>query len=334
MKQLLSVLACLLLCCTGCAALPAEEGAFAVALGVEGREGAWTVHARIPTYQSGGGYATITATGDTLPHALSALETSAPLQLHLGQLRVLIFDADTARSADFPLALTALSARHDLRPAAALAVTEEDLSRLMEALKPAAGTRLSKAIDLMLEARITQGQVLSAGVAAAALMGQRQQPVLMNAALEGDGVNFTGGWPLGADGRVREKLTPQETQLLALMMGEMTSGTLSLQEGVVRLTAATCEAELLLPSMQQTSVRLQLHCTASPLEEEALSRAVATACLGVLGRLSDMGCDALGLARQVIAHVGNMHEWQEKDWPARYREMDWAVSVGVTGATE
>ena len=334
MKWLLLCMMLWVLTCTGCTALPAEERSFAVALAVSGEEGAWTVHARIPTYQSGGGYATVSGEGDTVSHALAALDAASPLQLHLGQTRLLVFPADVARSEAFPAVLTSLRERDDLRPQAALAVTESSAAQVMDALTPATGQRLSKSLDALLETRVREGTALSATLAELHLMGERQQAALMNLSLEDGAVSIAGSWPMGADGRVTQPLTPQETQLLSLMLGRMKSGTLSLTEGVLQLTEATADVELLLPTMQQAAVRLQLRVKASSLTEDAIAQAVASACLGVLGRLSVMGCDALGLARQAITHVEDMREWQEADWSARYRDMAWTVSVGVEGATQ
>lgn len=333
MRRMLCLLLCLL-GCTACSALPAEERSFVVALGISGGDGAWTVYARIPTYQPGGGYATVTGEGGTIRHALAALDAAAPMQLHLGQTRLLVFAADTARTQALPEALAALAERPDLRPEAYLAVTEADMSALMDAMKPAAGQRLSKALDVLVQARIDEGTTLCATVAETLLMGERRQGSLMNVTLEGESVSIAGVWPVSADGRVTASLPPEDTQLLALMLGRLTSGTLSLTEGTLRLTDASVETELSLPTLQEAAVRLRLRVNASPLTEEAVSQAVATACLGVLGRLSAMGCDALGLGRQAIAHVDDMAEWRAMDWPAIYRDMVWSVSVGVTGATQ
>ncbi len=332
MKRLMTLLMCLLL--TGCAALPAEERSFAVALGVAGGPGAWRVYARIPTYQTGGGYTTVSGEGDTLPHALAALDAAAPMQLHLGQLRLLVFSADTARSAEFPAALATLSERHDLRADASLAITEDGLGALMDALKPATGARLSKSLDVLLETRLEQGTVPRAALADVLRMDDRQQPVLMNIALDGKDITLSGGWPIGSDGSAAWMLTPEEMQLLSLMQGRLKRGVVSLQEGTVRLTDASADVELSVPTLQAASVRLILGISASPLTEEALSQATATACLGLLGRLSAVGCDALGLGRQAIACARSMEDWHELDWPQRYREIVWTVSVGVEGAAE
>ena len=332
MKRLMTLLMCLLL--TGCAALPAEERSFAVALGVAGGPGAWRVYARIPTYQTGGGYTTVSGAGDTLPHALAALDAAAPMQLHLGQLRLMIFSADTARSADFPAALATLGDRHDLRADASLAITEDGLGALMDALKPATGARLSKSLDVLMETRLEQGTVPRAALADVMRMGDRQQPVLMNIALDGAEIALSGGWPIGSDGSAAWMLTPEEVQLLSLMQGRLKRGVLSLAEGTVRLTDVSADVELSVPTLQTASVRLILGISASPLTEEALSQATATACLGLLGRLSAVGCDALGLGRQAVAHAKDAADWDALDWPARYREIVWTVSVGVEGAAE
>lgn len=332
MKRLMTLLMCLLL--TGCAALPAEERSFAVALGVAGGTGAWRVYARIPTYRTGGGYTTVSGEGDTLPHALAALDAAAPMQLHLGQLRLLVFSADTARSAEFPAALATLSERHDLRADASLAITEDGLGALMDALKPATGARLSKSLDVLMETRLEQGTVPRAALADVMRMGDRQQPVLMNIALDGKDIAVSGGWPIGSDGSAAWMLTPEEMQLLSLMQGRLRRGVLSLAEGTVRLTDVSADVELSVPTLETASVRLILGISASPLTEEALSQATATACLGLLGRLSAVGCDALGLGRQAVAHAKDAADWDALDWPARYREIVWTVSVGVEGAAE
>lgn len=330
MKRIL-ILFVFLLLLGGCTALPAEERSFAVALGVTLEDGAWTAHARIPTYQTGGGYTTVTGDGPTLESALGALDAASPMQLDLGQLRLLVFSAELAGAEAFPGALTALSDRHDLRMDAAVAVTQEDVRALMDALTPSTGSRLSKSIDVLLETRIGQGTLLSAPLSGVMRMGERQSPVLMNAALESGSFSLAGGWPLNDAGRAVEPLSPEDTQLLALMLGQLQRGTLSLPEGTVRLNSMQVEVELIQPTMQQAAIRLTLHATASPLTEQALSHAVATACLGVLNRLSGMGCDALGLGRQAIVHAEDMAQWHDFDWPARYRELDWSVSVGVMG---
>ena len=332
MKRMLTLLAALVLC-TSCTALPAEERAFAVALAIGGKAGAWEMHARIPTYQAGGGYATVSGDGDTLPHAFAAMDAMAPMPLHPGQLRLVIVEADTAAEA-LPAVLSWLGEQRELRPGAVLCVTQSGAGAIMEALKPATGSRLSKSIDTLLESRMQQGVIPRAALAEVLAGGMRQSPVLVNLTLEGQEIGLSGGWPVGDDGRTGGALSAGEMQLLSLMQGRFRQGTLSLLEGAVRLTGASAEAELALPTMDRATVRLTLRAVDPPLSQDALAHAAATACLGVLGRLSGMGCDALGLGRQAVVHTADMAEWQALGWPARCREVEWAVSVGVEAASQ
>lgn len=317
--------------CTSCAALPAEERAFAVALAVDGGPGAWRVWARIPTYQSGGGYATVQGEGDTLDGALAALDASAPQQLHPGQLRLIVFTRQLAQSEALKMAISALAARQDLRMDAALAVTEDDPAALMDAMTPASGSRLSKSLDTQMEARIAQGVLIPAPLSVVCRMGERQSPVLMGAQLQDGAVALSGCWPVGADGRAGEPLSPEDTQLLALLLGTMTRGALTLPggAGTVHLTDASADAELSLPTMQSAAVRLTLQGSASPQTGDGLSQGVATAVLNLLKRLSAGGCDALGLGREAIVHAEDMAHWHEMAWPEKYRDLTWTVSVGA-----
>ncbi len=321
----------LLLCllCTGCAALPAEERAFAVALGVSKDAGQWTVHARIPDYQSPGGYQTVTGDGASLTEALAALDASAPMQLHLGQLRLLVLEAELAEKEGISEVLAVLEERADLRQEAHLAVTGDGMKELMEAMKPAAGTRLSKSIDVMLDTRIGEGTALPASLADIQRMGERQSPVLLDLRLEEKKAALSGAWLADTDGIVRGSLSREETQLLSVLTGQLRSGMLTLPEGAVRLIDAQVTKELSMPTMQSASVRMILRVHGTSMNEDEVAASVARACLTLLNKLSAMGCDALGMGRQAILHAEDMAHWQEIGWPQRLRELEWSVSVGV-----
>lgn len=333
MKRLLLWFLCLaLVLCTGCTALPAEERSFAVVLGVDRSAEGWTACARIPTYQSDGGYATVQGNGQTLDAALSALEAASPMQLQLGQMRMLVFTQVLAQSPDFPGALETLSGRHDVRLEAAVAVTDAPLSALMDALSPSTGSRLSKTLDVLMEMRIQQGTALPSGLADVIRMGERQSPVLMHLTLEGESIALSGGWLVNQSGLVTTLLTPQEVQLLSLMLGRMRSGSLSLPQGAVRLTSSRAETALSLMDSPQGTVKLTLRCLSMPLTAEALAEEMADECQQLLARLSSMNCDALGLARQAVVQMNTMADWHALDWPTLYSQMNWTVEVTVSGA--
>lgn len=325
MKALI-LLALLALVCSSCTALPAEERAFAVALCVE-KEDEWRVHARIPTYQTGGGYMTVTGVGDTFPAALSSLDTASPMRINLSQLRLLVADEGLAKSGDIPGILTTLAERPDMRMQCTVAVTDASVKEVAEALKPATGTRLSKALDLMIDARVEQGAVLPAELADVLRMGKRQSPILSALTLETKEVSLSGGYTL--DGT---NLTADETALLSLLLGHAKEMHLSLSGGFAEVRDACAKVHL---SEDQASARVELSLTAmaSSFSENELEQALLGELLPLLTKLSASGCDALGLGRQAIMGTQDVAQWRMMNWTERYRSIRWEAAVGVNGLT-
>ncbi len=335
------------LLCAGCSSLPAEERSFAVALGVNVSGTQWTVCARIPSYQAEGGYLTLSAEGNSFREAMATLDASSPMRMHYAQLRLIIVSRALAESEAFPTLVQELTNRHDVRQQATLCVTEDDPVAVMDALDPTTGSRLSKSLDAMIEARETQGVISRASLADIALMGERQSPVLPAIALKGsapprpgmdvpaasqalggdaDGVRIGGGYLIGQGGRVRGALTPLEQQLLALLTGQMTKGTLTLREGTLTLLDASHRVVL---SGGAARCQVLIRCENTPLTEEGAQQALTSALTALTGKLSAAGCDALGLARQVITHSPTLADWHRYDWPARYPAVPWEIEVEV-----
>ena len=333
--------------CGGCSSLPAEERSFAVALGVSASGAHWAVCARIPSYQTDGGYLTLSAEGSSFREAMAVLDASAPMRMHYAQLRLIIAARDLAESETFPTLVRELTSRHDVRQQATLCVTEDDPAAVMDALDPATGSRLSKSLDALLDARAAQGVISRASLADIALMGERQSPVLPAVALKGGDslrpgmdapaasqaiggdageLRIGGGYMVGQGGRVRGALTPLEQQLLALLTGQLTKGPLTLREGTLTLLDASSRVTL---SGGAAHCRLLVRCENTPLTEEGAQRALTDALTALTGKLSAAGCDALGLARQLIAHSSTLADWHRRDWPARYPAIPWEIAVEV-----
>ena len=312
MKRIACLLATLLLC-TSCTALPAEERAFAVVLMVEKGEERIRVHGRIPTYQTGGGYLTVTGEGQRLSAALADMEAKAPMEIHLSQLRLRVLDASLGREAS--AVLLALSDRPDMRQGCAVAVTEAEADALMEAFKPETGTRLSKAIDVLLDARIRQGAILPCSLTDVIRMGERQTPVLAALTLADEKPALGGGWPMTHNKTFAGILTPEECALLALLRGDARELQLTLPEG----------------SAKSAEVTLTLRMTASDLTPEGLEQNLAEELLTLLSRLSAQGCDVLGLGRKAILRAPDWSAWRAMDWPTACRQLRWKVFVGVQG---
>lgn len=327
MKRIACLLATLLLC-TSCTALPAEERAFAVVLMVEKGEESIRVHGRIPTYQAGGGYITVTGEGQKLSAALADIEAKAPMEIHLSQLRLLVLDASLGREAS--AVLLALSDRPDMRQGCAVAVTEAEADALMEAFKPETGTRLSKSIDVLLDARIRQGAILPCSLTDVIRMGERQTPVLAALTLADGKPALGGGWPMTHNKTFAGMLTPEECALLALLRGDARELQLTLPEGSAKVRDASIR-QTLAEDRKSAEVTLTLRMTASGLTPEGLEQNLAEELLTLLSRLSAQGCDVLGLGRKAILRAPDWSAWRAMDWPTACRQLRWKVFVGVQG---
>ncbi len=323
----LALICFMLMLCTSCAALPAEERAFAVVLAVE-KPGPWRVHARVPNYQSGGGYLTVTGEGADMNAALADMEGSAPMQLHLSQLRLLAADISLAEAGELPAVLHELSDRVDMRQECTVALTDAPAEALMEALEPAAGARLSKAIDILMEARISQGNILPAALADVIRMGERQSPVLPLLSLDGKEWNLSGAIPLSEEMRPGPRLSSDETALLALLTGSAKDLQLTLPAGAASVRDASCKVRLS-PQTTNAEAEITLRVTSSNLTPKALETRLATAVSALLTRLYSGGCDALGLGRQAVRHCRDLDAWHDLAWPERIPQIRWTVRVGA-----
>lgn len=311
---------------TACTALPSEERAFAVALMVD-REGAnWQVHARIPTYKTGGGYVTVRGKGASPEAALADMDAAAPMHIHLSQLRLLVFDA--ALGKEISAVLAALEDRPDMRPRCAVVVTEAAADAVMEALQPATGARLSKGLDVLMDARIAQGTVLPSALADVIRMGERQSPVLLGLSVSDGAIDLSGGWALGASGFM--PLSAEETVLLALLRQDVKDVTLRLSGGTAHVRDASAKVELS-ADFQSASVTLTMTAVDASLAPATLETALCDELLTLFARLYGAGCDALGLGRQAICGINDMQQWHELAWPHRLQKLQWTVSVGVSG---
>lgn len=323
----------MLLLLNGCSALPSEERSFAVVLGVNRNQAIWQAFARVPTYQTNGGYATASGEGETLLSALAALDEALPMKLDLGQLRLLLISRELAAADDLPKVLAELTQRHDMRRQAVVCLTEETMDAVMEAMKPSAGTRLSKSLDVLTEAKMEQGIMLPSDLSTVMLMGERQQAILPALSMKDKEIDITGGYPINAAGQAGERMSSDEMKLVALMAGRLKTGTVNLPEGAVQVLGISADTALRLPDFTEGAVRLMIRRGDSDLPEEWLEQRFASACLAVLEKLSGIGCDALGMGRKAICRTQTMAQWDALNWPERYRSIAWRVSVGVSNPT-
>lgn len=346
MKRCVAIMLSVLLL-SGCSALPAEDKAFAVALGISENAGIWEISARVPVYQTGGGYLTLSAKGNSLGEGMALLNASAPMELHYGQLRLMVFSESVARRESFPELLRALSARGEVRPQVALAVTSDNVLDVLDALEPATGSRLSKSLETLLETRKKTGTAAIVTLDEWQRMGERQQAVLLNVAMEpeqtgqiqgmdttagelsvrGAGkVQFSGGWMTNAAGKVQGALSAAEMQLLALLKNDLHQGTLTLPEGTLTLLDADSQLTL---EQEGILCKLRVQYSAASMTEEGVQAALITDLRSLTGKLAAAGCDALGMARKAMLGRTTMEDWRKLAWPERYPALTWRFVIQV-----
>lgn len=347
MKRLLLLLMCLGLM-GGCSLLPEEERAFAVCLGIDRTGDVWSVSVRLPTYTNVGEYLTVSAQGGSMGEAMTLLDASAPIHVHYGQVRLVIFSQALAQSDAFPAVLSDLSAIGGFRMAAYAAVTADPLPEVMEALSPETGTRLSKFLEVMLSSRVGLGTVPDARMGDILRSGARQSPLLADVALaagdaalpgldapagqtaaEGLSLQIAGAWLMGLDGRVQGRLTAAEHQMLRLMQGKIKKGAITLGDGSVTVLDSTAQVRW---NGSRASCAIRLHVKDAPMTDQELESALVSAAQATLAKLAAADCDALGLGRRQMMRCADWNDWESLDWLHRYPAIPWQVTATLMDA--
>lgn len=350
MRGKIMIICLVLMLCTGCSALPAEERSYAVAVGISCPAGVWEVSARIPSYQTGGGYATISAQGATLPEAFAVLDTAAPMRMHYGQVRLLIVKRELAESAELAAAMEVVSRMADMRLQAQVCVTQDYLPELMDALSPMTGTRLSKSIDILLETRKKMGVIPEASLSQLMRMGERRSPVLAAIALapddqgEASGLNTAAGgqkageagniqlggaWLVSLHGAVRGELTAGEMQLLALLQNRLHQTSMKIGDGIVNVSGAKGQVQL---DGNTVKCSVEVQYTSATLTGEGIVKGIEEDYRSLTRKLAATDCDALGLGAQAVRHFADMAAWHSLNWPEIYPQLQWEMEVRVIPA--
>ncbi len=331
------VLLCAALLCQSCAVLPAEERCFVVALCMDTSDGQVSLAARVPGYHKPGDYETVEAKGATLSEALAQLDAAAPMQLHYGQVRLVVVSKVMASSGMLLPSLRELSEQPFFRADAVVCVTEKEPKSVCDALNPLTGTRLSKSLDILLETRRGQGVIVCQSISDTLLMDVRQCPTavaldVQEAEKKEDSVVLLEGvWLVDSSGVARQKLSAQQTQLLALMDGKLGKGTVSL--GGTALPLRDIRVRL---SIEQGQPFLQISVKhgQTAFTDEEIAAMLEQEVKQVLHLLAANNCDALGLARKLISRYRASDVWEAAQWPALYPQLSWRVEASANGLAE
>ena len=286
---------------------------------------------------------TITAGGGSLAEAMTLLDATAPMRLHYGQVRLVIFSRELAESDALIQTLDSLNRLGEFRADALLCVTEDELPALMDEMKPATGTRLSKSIEVLTAARIAQGTIPETTIGAYRRQGTRQSLTMIAIALAEDDagstgmeilpqdmksagmkVQLAGAWLVSQAGKVAGRLNAYEHQLLRLMQNGLRKGALTTDNYSLTLLESTADAKL-----KENAVRLtiRLRYRHSNLSEDGVREQLTKDISGVINKMTAANCDALGLGRQAILHASDWTAWRDMNWPQTYPALIWEIVI-------
>lgn len=340
------VLCCILL--SGCSILPGEERAFPVCLGLHAAGGTWQASIRISTYTSPGQYMTVTASGKSLAEAMTLLDASAPIRLHYGHVRLIVFSHELASSNQLKEAVDGLSRLGTFRADALLCATQDDIPALFDEMNPATGTRLSKHIEVLLASRIGLGVIPDTTLGSWRSMGERQSPLLTAVALAGDDasagmtsfaddiaggmkVQFGGAYLVSQAGKVTGSLTMAEHQILRLMQGSLDKGALTSGDHALTLLESSAKTEL--DATQNAALlTIRMRYMHADQSEDDVRKTVTEDASAVIIKLAAANCDALGLGRQAMMTTSDWAQWRQLSWPERYPSLTWRVAVDAVSA--
>lgn len=309
--------------CTGCVRLPGEEYAFVVVLAVDrSADGTWQAWARIPNYQEEGSYETLTASGRDAAEAINDLGAAAPMNLHFGQLRMIVIESEVWRDIEWQNTLADLTERFDLRIDAIPAITREPLEKLMEAMIPETGKRLSKSLDILAETRILQGVIPDITLRELILFAQRTCPIVPGISVTDGAISLSGAWAWSA-GTVKY-LLPNQMKLLALMDGQLKRGALNLDSGTLRFSESKTRIAL---TDDQAACDLSVRAT-EPVNA-SIHQALHDDCLELLSRLYADGFDVLHLSEQMIWEIRFAHADDNEVIHNRLRSVEWTVNITI-----
>lgn len=329
----LLVLGALPLC--GCAGR-VELALMAVCLGVDADAAGITLTVKSPDYAGSGaseeqdGYMTLSAAGSDWTQAVAALQNQAPMSLQFGQLREVVISQNALENMPPYELLGRIDQLPGVRSHALVTVCPGTAKEFVENQKPVIGKRLSKYLDISMQYWERQGCIPATSLACALrdLSGSWRCPMLAWVSGEGQ----MGGYILGEEQNLY--LSGREVQLCRLIQGE-TQHLLLHRAGRYYSVSPRRRARLTLETREgRDTLVLFLPVTAAysvfenppgPGLEETLRQEAEA----LIGKLQATGCDALGFGCAGVRQYATLLQWQQGDWPARYREADVRVEVDL-----
>ncbi len=351
MKKCALLLAALLL--SGCSAVGQIEGqAFAVAMAVDMDDyGNVTVSVKFPSYgakeEGGDGksdYLLASGIGKDFSDALYALNAAMPRALNLTQVKSFIVSAKVASSELFITILRHVKLIFRLDGETKLVVAEDNAGKLLAALQPLIGLRLSDTLVTELAryeqlGTIPHGTVSGAFYAAGSIYGDAtavlaavsdepdaagspEDSIAGRLAREGENKDEYFGAALFRGGMMVGRLTGRQTQLLRLVAGGY--GLMPMQTGQGTVRVGRQGPISVCVDLTGEAPRITVAFTAGAedtdgdLDEGALRRELTEGLNEITALCQRLGVDPFDYARHAAAQFLTIGDWLAYDWRSRF----------------
>lgn len=349
----LFVLLCLLICgLTGCTqAHQVESQAFVLAMGVDLTEdGRLELCARMPkiaansayTESAGGSdYLNISAIGSDYESALDALGCVTPRSLNLSQLKIIAFSERIAQSDGFRRLIEEISQTERLFSAARIVVCQGSAKDFVEALEPAFGTRLSKAISATFDYFESLGTVPASSLADLCYRTESFYSDPMTAyAKTGMPENIESEIPvayLGAalfsDGRMVGTFDNEESRIAALIKGSSNSVWYVLDGRLVRLSQIRKPKVEIVMDRDPIEITVKFSLTVSAREANAdltrLRHQFTEDVENAIRHTQRIGTEPFGFAENAAGKFLTIQEFTDFDFKRRYAGAKFSVMLDL-----
>lgn len=328
---------------SGCSqAHQVESQAFVLALGIDMTEdGSYELSARMPriasnsseTETSGGGsdYLNISAVSGDYESALDKLSCITPRSLNLSQLKIIAFSEQAAQSGEFRRLIEEISQTERLFSASRIVVCQGSAKEFVEALEPAFGTRLSKAISATFDYFESLGTVPASSLADLCYRTESVYSDPMTAyartgmpeGVESEiPVSYIGA-ALFSEGRMAGTFDNDESRITSLIKGSSDSVWYVLDGRLVRLTQIHPPHVEIRMDTSPMEICLEFSLSISAHEANTDLRRLKEQFTGDVERAilhaQDLGTEPFGFAESAAGKFLTMQEFKRYSFKNRYR---------------
>lgn len=357
---------------SGCAQMNIEAQAYAVTMGIDQTgDGGVKVSVQTPSLNDSGGgedsgsgggkgYTLSSAQGRTLSEALNMLQASIPREMNLSGIKSIVVSAQLAQSGRFRELLEEMAKSYRVYGAAELIVCLGEAEALINDQQPVIGLRLSESVAVELAHCRENGYIPSAKAAdvyyltesiygdpLAVLAAANEEESGARSGQTGDG--YAGGLPrsgdnknvyfgsaLFKDGRMVGMLTGLETQLVNMLLGEISYFSWMADDVPVNLNPAGKPRVEIRREGESLTIGVSLTINVLPpdrnMDAEGLKNDMERRLTELTAYCQEKGVDPFRYAERAAAGFPTVQAWMDYNWDEKFpqAQVNYEVSIRMS----